>query len=464
LSKLEYTQRKILTVTELTEEIRQILEGGFSSVWVQGEISNYKRAPSGHSYFTLKDNNSQVRSVMFKGQSRFLKFKLEDGLKVLGWGRISVYSPRGEYQLVLETLEPVGLGSLMLALEQLKAKLSAEGLFEVSRKKKLPRTPKTVGVITSATGAAVRDIIRIIHRRSPGVNLVVSPTSVQGEKAPGEIIEALNRLVVSNLPDVIIIGRGGGSIEDLWAFNDETVVRSIGMCPVPIISAVGHETDFTLSDLVADVRASTPSAAAELVVPDDRETWDNVSHLVARLKNGIFNCLSRNVQTLDEITRTLLQPMRRIQDERIRLMDLSERIKKNTARIITLARKDLEAISVRLRPEILTRILEVASDDLKSVNGRLNRSIRIALEDSRNRLLGLVAQLEALSPLKVIMRGYSITFRVMDGALVQEAQSVSQGDEIRTLVSDGEIISVVKKAGQSKRETYDHIAETKSNG
>ena len=450
---MEYTERKILTVTELTEEIRKILEGGFSSVWVQGEISNYKRAPSGHSYFTLKDDNSQVKSVMFKGQSRFLKFKLEDGLKVLGWGRVSVYSPRGEYQLVVETLEPVGLGSLMLALEQLKAKLSAEGLFEVSRKKSLPRKPQTVGVVTSATGAAVRDIIRIIQRRSPGVNVVVSPASVQGEKAPGEIIDALNRLVVSNLPDVIIIGRGGGSIEDLWAFNDESVVRSIAMCPMPIISAVGHETDFTLSDFAAAVRASTPSAAAELVVPDDRETWDTVSHLFARLKNSMFNCLSRNVQTLDEITRTFLQTLRRIQDERLRLRDLSDRIKKNALRIVALARKDLEAMLVRLRPDILTRTHDVASDDLMQLNGRLSRSIRLSLEDFRQRLSGLVAQLETLSPLKVMLRGYSITFKVEDGSLVNEAQAVSQGEEIRTLVSDGEIISVVTNTGKSNKDT-----------
>ena len=449
---MEYTKRKILTVTELTEEIRKILEGGFSSVWVQGEISNYKRAPSGHSYFTLKDDNSQVKSVMFKGQSRFLKFKLEDGLKVLGWGRVSVYSPRGEYQLVVETLEPVGLGSLMLALEQLKAKLSAEGLFEVSRKKSLPRKPQTVGVVTSATGAAVRDIIRIIQRRSPGVNVVVSPTSVQGDKAPGEIIDALNRLVVSNLPDVIIIGRGGGSIEDLWAFNDETVVRSIAMCPMPIISAVGHETDFTLSDFAADVRASTPSAAAELVVPDDRETWDTVSHLFARLKNGMFNCLSRNVQTLDEITRTFLQPLRRIQDERLRLQDLSDRIKKNALRILALARKDLDAMLVRLRPNILTRTHNIASDDLMQLNGRLSRSIRLSLEDFRNRLSGMVTQLETLSPLKVMLRGYSITFKVADGSLVNEAQAVIQGEEIRTLVSDGEIISVVTNTSKANKD------------
>ncbi|MFH0957401.1 MAG: exodeoxyribonuclease VII large subunit, partial [Pseudomonadota bacterium] len=350
-------------------------------------------------------------------------------------------------------LEPVGLGSLMLALEQLKAKLSVEGLFEASRKKCLPRKPQTVGVVTSATGAAVRDIIRIIQRRSPGVNVVVSPTSVQGEKAPNEIIDALNRLVASKLADVIIIGRGGGSIEDLWAFNDEAVVRSIAMCPTPIISAVGHETDFTLADLVADVRASTPSAAAELVVPDDRETWDTISHLVARLKNGMFNCLSRNVQTLDEITRTFLQPMRKIQDEHLKLKDLADRIKKNALRIVALARKDLEIMSVRLRPEILARTLNVASDDLKQLNQRLQRSIRLSLEDSKKRLSGFAAQLDNLSPLRVMHRGYSITFRVSDGSLVKEAQSLTPGEAIRTLVSDGEIISVVKTTEKINRDT-----------
>lgn len=300
---MEFNERKILSVTELTEEIRKILEGTFPSVWVQGEISNFKRAPSGHAYFTLKDENSQLRSVMFKNQNRSLKFKLEDGLKILAWGRVNVYSPRGEYQLIVETMEPAGLGGLMLALEQLKAKLSAEGLFDVSRKRPLPRRPHNVGVVTSATGAAVRDIIRIIKRRSPGINILVSPTSVQGDKAPDEIVAALGKLTISGVPEVIIIGRGGGSIEDLWAFNDERVVRAIASCPVPIVSAVGHETDFTLSDLASDLRASTPSAAAELIAPDDEETWETISHMVARLKNVMLNYLNRNVQNLDELTR-----------------------------------------------------------------------------------------------------------------------------------------------------------------
>ncbi len=249
----------------------------------------------------------------------------------------------------------------MLALEQLKAKLAAEGLFDVSRKRPLPKRPHNVGVVTSATGAAVRDIIRIIKRRSPGINILVSPTSVQGDKAPDEIVAALGRLTICGVPEVIIIGRGGGSIEDLWAFNDERVVRAIASCPVPIVSAVGHETDFTLSDLAADLRASTPSAAAELIAPDDEETWDTISHMVARLKNCMLNHLTRNAQYLDELTRAFQYPMRRIEEERSKFEDFLGRMRKSSLRIITSVRRDLETMSGRLRPEILKRCLTVVN-------------------------------------------------------------------------------------------------------
>jgi exodeoxyribonuclease VII large subunit len=440
---LEFNERKILSVTELTEEIRKILEGTFPSVWVQGEISNFKRAPSGHAYFTLKDENSQLRSVMFKNQNRSLKFKLEDGLKILAWGRVNVYSPRGEYQLIVETMEPAGLGGLMLALEQLKAKLSAEGLFDVSRKRPLPRRPHNVGVVTSATGAAVRDIIRIIKRRSPGINILVSPTSVQGDKAPDEIVAALGKLTISRVPEVIIIGRGGGSIEDLWAFNDERVVRAIASCPVPIVSAVGHETDFTLSDLASDLRASTPSAAAELIAPDDEETWETISHMVARLKNVMLNHLNRNAQNLDELTRAFQYPMRRIEEEKSKFEDLLGRMRKGSLRTMTSLRRDLETMSGRLRPEILKRCLLLSIEAREGLSGRLERSMKTSLEESRSSLTGLSAQLDALSPFKVLARGYSITFRRVDGSVVRESKAVVSGDEIRTLVSDGEIVSRV---------------------
>ena len=440
---MESISRNILTVTQLTEEIRKILEGTFPSVWVQGEISNFKRAPSGHSYFTLKDDASQIRCVMFKNQNRFLKFKIEDGLKVLAWGRVNVYSPRGEYQLIVETLEPAGLGGLMLALEQLKAKLATEGLFDVSRKMPLPRRPRNIGVVTSASGAAVRDIIRIIRRRSPGINILLSPTSVQGDKAPDEIVEALGRLAGLGKSEVIIIGRGGGSIEDLWAFNDEKVVRAIASCQIPIVSAVGHETDFTLSDLAADVRASTPSAAAEIVAPDDSETWDTISHLTTRLRNAVSNCLTRNFQTLDDLTKAFQRPLRRIQEERYKLEDLTGRMRNCSLRNVNSSRRDLESMRARLRPELLRRSLALSSESLGALSSRLERVTRTSLEEYRNRLNGLAAQLDALSPFKILSRGYSITFKKVDDSIIRQVGSVAEGDEIRTLVSDGEIVSKV---------------------
>jgi exodeoxyribonuclease VII large subunit len=443
LYQLELSERKILTVSELTEEIRKVLEGTFPMVWVKGEISNFKRAPSGHTYLTLKDDNSQIRCVMFKHQSKYLRFQLEDGLKILASGRVNVYSPRGEYQLILETMEPVGLGSMMLALEQLKAKLASEGLFDSSRKKLLPRRPGTVGVVTSATGAAVRDIIRIIKRRSPGINILISPTSVQGDKAPEEIVSSLQRLVLSGKPDVIIIGRGGGSIEDLWAFNAENVVRAVASCSVPIVSAIGHETDFTLSDFAADARASTPSAAAEIIVPDDRDAWDAVSSLVARLKNGIRVCLTRSAQTLDDLTKGFEYPLRRIQDERSKIEDLTERIGKSSIRMLSDARKDLSTLAGRLRPEILMRKTATAAGDLGRLVNRLERSAKILIDDSRSRATNLAARLDALSPFRVLSRGYTITFRTTDGTLVRGTGDVTQGEDIRTVVPGGSIVSRV---------------------
>jgi len=265
---MDLPNRKVYTVSEFTGKIREILEREYPSVWIQGEISNFHSAPSGHLYFILKDDAAQIRCVMFRLQSRFLKFRPEDGLHIIAWGRVSVYALRGEYQLILDTMEPLGFGSLMLAFEQLKNKLAQEGLFDESRKKPLPSFPKTVGLVTSSRGAAVKDMIRILRNRAPWVNILVSPASVQGDKAPDEITAAIQRLCAAGDVDVIIVGRGGGPIEDLWAFNDERVVRAVASCRLPIVSAVGHETDFTLTDFAADLRAPTPSADAQMLVTD----------------------------------------------------------------------------------------------------------------------------------------------------------------------------------------------------
>ena len=329
---MELPERKIYTVSEFTEKIREILEKEYPSVWIQGEISNFRSAPSGHLYFTLKDDAAQIRCVMFRLQGRFLKFRPEDGLNLIAWGRLSVYSLRGEYQLILDTMEPVGFGSLMLAFEQLKTKLAAEGLFDEDRKKPLPPFPKTIGLVTSPRGAVVRDMIRIIRHRGPWINIVVSPSSVQGDKAPDEITTAIRRLCETDDVDVIILGRGGGPIEDLWAFNDERVVRAVAGCRLPIISAVGHETDVTLTDFAADLRAPTPSAAAQMLVSDKRDLEAALEHFQARLRRCMTAVMDRFGSTVGELIRRLHDPLRQILEYRMRIDDLNIRLIKTTKR------------------------------------------------------------------------------------------------------------------------------------
>ncbi|MFH1113092.1 MAG: exodeoxyribonuclease VII large subunit [Pseudomonadota bacterium] len=436
---MDLPERKIFKVSELTNEIRELLERGFSSVWVQGEVSNFHAAPSGHMYFTLKDDSAQIRCVMFKIQSRFLKFRMEDGLAVIAWGRLSVYSLRGEYQLILDTMEPMGLGSLMLAFEQIKAKLAAEGLFDERTKRRLPAYPKTVGLVTSPRGAAVKDMIRVLKRRCPGVHIVVSPTSVQGDRAPDEIVAALDRLCSSGEPDVIIIGRGGGSVEDLWAFNDERVVRATARCPIPIIAAVGHETDVTLTDFAADLRASTPSVAAEMAVPDRRELSESLGHLLARLRNAMTFRLGKCTEAVTETLKRLYDPRRRIEERRMRMDELTMRLGNAMARRAALARRDAEALTERLRPGYVTRTILEGKARCDELTLRMERSMRNALQAARHAAENLTVQLDGLSPLSVLERGYSITMRQDNGKVVTDASTAGAGDDVRIRLHRGEL-------------------------
>jgi len=436
---MELPERKIYTVSELTAAIREVVEDEFPSVWVQGEISNFKAAPSGHLYFTLKDDSSQIRCVMFKIQSRFLKFRPGNGLEIIAWGKLSVYSPRGEYQLIVDTMEPMGLGGLMLAFEQLKKRLQAEGLFDPSRKKTLPPLPKRVGLVTSARGAAVRDMIRIITRRFPGMDILVSPTSVQGDKAPDEIVTALERLCRAGDVDVVIIGRGGGSVEDLWAFNDERVVRAVANCPMPIVSAVGHETDFTLSDFAADLRASTPSAAAELVVPDKDELASGIAHLNARVKNSMFHALRRCNEALNETLKRLYDPRRQIQERRQNLDDLTIRMNRAVDRTLAALKRETEATVARLRPDHLLKAVELCKTDCRTLSAGLERFVLNALKEAEMTVKNLSSQLDALSPLAVLSRGYSISTRSDSGSVITDASSVKKGDDVRVRLHRGEV-------------------------
>lgn len=452
---MQLPERKIFTVSELTERIRSLLEEEYPSVWVQGEISNFRTAPSGHSYFTLKDDSAQIRCVMFKIQRRFLRFKLEEGLSVAAWGRLSVYAARGEYQLILDTMEPLGLGSLMLAFEQMKRKLAAEGLFDEDRKKRLPPLPRRVGLVTSPRGAVVKDMIRNITRRFPGVDILLSPAMVQGDRAPDEIVRALERLCHAGDVDVIIVGRGGGSVEDLWAFNDERVVRAVASCPLPIVSAVGHETDFTLTDFAADLRASTPSVAAELVVPDRRDLSEGILHLSARLRTAMDHSLRTCGEAVSETMKRLYDPRRQIQDRRMRTDELSDRLSNAMSRKLNELTREVRTGVARLRPEHLRRVISQGREQCDNLTASLVRSTRNALREARHATETLATELDNLSPLAVLARGYSVAVRPDTGAVVTDSGSVEVGEEVRVLLHRGRLSCTITDKDDEQRSRAD---------
>lgn len=437
---MDLPQRKIYTVSELTENIKSLVEKHYSSVWIHGEISNFKVAPSGHLYFSLKDENAQIRCAMFRIQSQFLKFKPHDGLSIIAWGRISVYPPRGDYQLLVDTMEPAGLGSMMLGLEQLKRKLEAEGLFAPSRKRPIPRFPSRVGLVTSPRGAAVRDMIRIIQRRSPGTHILISPTSVQGDRAPSEIVAALNRLCQVPDVDTIIIGRGGGSIEDLWAFNDEGVVRAVAECPIPIVSAVGHETDVTLTDFAADLRASTPSAAAELVVPDYRDLLELTNLLRDRLIRSMERDLDQRALALNELLQHLQDPRRMIRDRWQYVDELSERLITTVNRRLSTMRKELDVLRNRLRPEHLKRSLETKEHILEGLVTRLKQSAGGFLKERFVNVQSLASRMDVMSPLAVLARGYAIAIDPLTSHVIRQARQVEKGADVLLRLYQGKLV------------------------
>src|SRR5579863_2502992 len=417
--------RRALTVSELTARIRDLLTKNFTDVSVEGEISNCRAAQSGHFYFTLKDEKAQVRCVWFKQQMRGIKFRPEDGLKVSVRGSISVYEARGEYQIYVESLEPVGRGALQLAFEQLKKRLEAEGLFDASRKKPLPLLPNRIGVITSPRGAAVRDVVRILTRRFHNVHLIVYPVRVQGEGAAEEIAKALKFFNQKKLVDVLIVGRGGGSMEDLWAFNEEIVARAIADSEIPVISGVGHETDFTIADFVADVRASTPSAAAELVVQTRREFDKHIADLRETLAASIrFRMLelSRRVHELAG-RRGFRRPLDLLHQQRQRADEMTSRLALGLRSRLEQSRKRFTALHLRIASfDFRVKIaafrlrLEKRAADLGLRAERLLRS-------KRERLARLALQLEERSPLRVLERGYAIATDA-SGALLRDAAQV----------------------------------------
>jgi exodeoxyribonuclease VII large subunit len=438
--------RKTWTVSELTGKIRDLLAKNFTNINVQGEISNCREAQSGHIYFTLKDDRAQVRCVFFKQQQRGIKLRPEDGLLMTVRGSISVYETRGEYQIYVESLEPVGRGALQLAFEQLKKRLEAEGLFDTARKKPLPLLPSRIGIVTSPKGAAVRDVVRILKRRFPNVHLTVYPVRVQGEGSAEEIVKALKFFNAKKMVDVLILARGGGSMEDLWSFNEEIVARAIFASEIPVISGVGHETDFTIADFVADVRASTPSAAAELVVQTRREFDKNIADLRETLASLIrYRILefSRHVHELSA-RRGFRRPLDLLRQQRQRADEMTSRLALG-----------LRARLQQSRARFTAAHLRIASFDLR-VNiaaFRLRLEKRIAdlghhadrhLRSKRDRWQRLTVQLQERSPLKVLERGYAIATDA-NGLVLREARQVALGDSITIQLHRGRLTSEVKK-------------------
>jgi len=441
-------RRRVLTVSDVTAEIRTALESGFGELWIEGEISNCRVWNTGHVYFTLKDPTAQLKAVMFRTAYRYLKFKIEDGLHVVARGRLSVYEPKGEYQLVCEHLEPHGRGALQLAFEQLKRKLHAEGLFAADRKRPIPALPRKIGIVTSLDGAALRDILKILSRRHPNAHIVVRPVRVQGEGAAEDIAKALKAIASVPGVDVIIVGRGGGSIEDLWAFNEESLARTIAACPVPVISAVGHEVDVTIADFVADLRAPTPSAAAEMVVTAKEEFHARIDRLHGRLQAAMRSDVQRRRNVLHVLTsrRGLAGWHVRVAMQGRHVSELTHGLRRATTALIARRAREHQARAARLEARDVRRGLAAIRARLAAAETRLHVVAGRAHERAAARFTALAGRLDTLSPLAVLARGYAVCWTEDRTAIIRQASAVAPGDLVRVTLHEGEIDCEVRSA------------------
>ena len=437
---------QILKVSELTQQIKNLLEENFPFVWVEGEISNVTLHSTGHFFFTLKDEKAQIRAIMFRSQAQFLPFKPENGIQVVIRGRINVYGPRGEYQILADVMEPLGKGSLQLAFEQIKKKLASEGLFDPSRKKPLPVLPQRIGIITSPTGAALQDILRIISQRFVNLEILIIPVRVQGTEAPGEIIQALKR--VNSLDpalDVVILSRGGGSLEDLWAFNDEGVARAICGCKVPVMSAVGHEIDFTISDFVADVRAPTPSAAAEMVVAKKEHLLNLLDIQQSRMEKGVHYSLNAWKSALKLSLQGLADPRKKVVDLTLKNDDTTQRLIHVSFQARQRKQENWKHVSGMFLFFSPLGKIKVWREELSRKNEQFKTLLHWKLERYSGALAKSVAQLDAASPLNILKRGYSITRTWPDKTIVRDASTLTLQQTLNVKLSQGEVFCQVEE-------------------
>ena len=445
-------QRRVWTVRDLMAAVRTRMEREFTDVWIEGEISNYRPAESGHLYFTLKDENSQLRVVVFRSQARLLRFKPADGMAILARGRLTVYEPRGEMQLSAEFLEPKGAGALQVAFEQLKAKLAAEGLFEASRKKSIPAFPRRVGVVTSQRGAAIQDMLNILRRRHRGLNVLIYPAQVQGSGASSEVAGGVRYFNRAKNVDVIVVARGGGSLEDLAAFNDEGLARTIAASELPVISAVGHESDFTIADFVADLRAPTPSAAAELVIESRHRIQETVDALRTRIQRAARYQLLMSRQRLTQLSQhgAFARMQQALGRRAQRVDELVFRMAGAHRKQLQAYRRRLDVAGARARAHDLRRVLEVMKRDLHANEHALAATLRGNLQRLRSGVEQAQGRLHALSPLNILERGYALVFDA-SGKLVKDAAQVSAGDEIRARLHRGEILAKVERSEENRK-------------
>jgi exodeoxyribonuclease VII large subunit len=442
---VESDKTRIYTVSTLSEEIKNLLEAKFDFVWVEGEISNFRAPTSGHFYMVLKDEKAQIKAVMFRPQTRYLKFMPQDGMKVIVRGRVAIYEPRGEYQVILDYMEPLGVGALALAFEQLKKKLAAQGIFDQGIKKPLPFLPQRVAVITSPTGAAIHDFLKIIRRRFANLEIIVVPVKVQGEGAAAEMVEALELVNRELDVDVIVLTRGGGSLEDLWAFNQEELALAIRASLVPVVSAVGHEIDVTISDLAADLRAPTPSGAAELLVVEKETLKQQIMQLQARLQSGLKTDFASLQEKLRFLSKGLRDPRKRLADSWLRLDEMESRLSRMMAFTIMDRKRSLAAGERALILHSPVKNMAGLKQNIEFQNRSMAMMVTRKLKDCRMGMSMLQEKLKDMSPLSVLGRGYSISRKLPERQLLRSSSQVHMGDRVSVKLAEGELECLVEK-------------------
>jgi len=442
------TRPRALTVSELNHQARHLLESSFMQVWVEGELSGFSRPSSGHWYFSLKDQKCQIRCAMFRGANQRIRTLPREGDQIRIRGKVTLYENRGDFQIIVEHLEPAGLGALQQAFEALKARLQSEGLFDPARKKPIPATPRHIGVITSPTGAAIHDILTVLKRRCPAIPITLYPTAVQGQAATADIVQAIDRAQRHGLADVLIIGRGGGSLEDLWCFNEEAVARAIAACPIPTVSAVGHEVDVTIADFVADLRAPTPSAAAEKISPDQQDWLRRLTEQQGRLGQSARRLLQRLDNQLGHLSARLRDPRRELLEKAQRMDELELRLNKAIRDRLDQQKQKTDYLIQRMSAQSPRRTLKTVKEQTQRLEERLTLAPRHQLRQKDERLQHIAQTLHVVSPLATLGRGYAIV-RDDQGRIVRKAGDLETGDQITARLGRGSVSAQVTEINSS---------------